>query len=157
MPWPLSSTQPEPMTEEKWTWQYDRVIPSDTSAGRRVLEEVLNKLRAEQWLQHDIFGVHLAMHEALVNAIMHGNRLDPNKRIFVRCQLSREMVRIEIADEGEGFDPQCVPDPTDANHLELPTGRGVMLMKAFMTRVDFCDRGKRVVLEKRRAPPPVDY
>lgn len=138
------------MSQQQWVWQRDRAIPSDTAAGRRVLEEVLQELQSRHWSQRDIFGVHLAMEEALVNAIMHGNSLDPAKRVRISCRISPQIVRIQIVDEGNGFDPAKVPDPTDPDRLESPAGRGVMLMKAFMSRVKYNPSGNCVVLEKER-------
>lgn len=135
---------------EHWIWRYDRVIPSDSAAGRRVLNDVLAQLESQHWLQHDIFGVHLAMEEALVNAIQHGNRLDTRKRIHVICTMSSDRIRIEIADEGRGFNPNTLPDPTCNERLEASSGRGVMLMKAFMSRVEYNTTGNCVVLEKDR-------
>jgi serine/threonine-protein kinase RsbW len=135
----------------QWTWRYDRAIPTEASAGRQVLSEVLTRLEAEHWLQHDIFSIHLAMEEALVNAIRHGNRLDRRKQVHVSCRLAPDRIRIEIADEGAGFDPAALPDPTCPENLHCPGGRGVMLMKAFMSRVEYNQAGNRVVLEKERA------
>jgi len=145
------------MSEEHWIWRSDHVISSDTGAGRRVLEEVLDQLKAQHWVPRDIFAVHLAMHEALVNAIVHGNKLAPDKHVHISCRIAPCLVRIEIADEGNGFDPTNVPDPTDPDRLESPTGRGVMLIKAFMSRVEFNEQGNQVALEKRRAGETVSH
>ena len=139
------------MPKHRWIWRSDRVIPSKTGAGRRLLEEVLQQLQRQHWIPHDIFSVHLAMEEALVNAVKHGNRLDTTKQIRVTCRISPDLLRVEIADEGEGFDPAIIPDPTDSRHIESPTGRGIMLMRSFMSRVEYNDVGNRVVLEKERA------
>lgn len=104
-----------------------------------------------EWGEHEIFGIHLAVDEALTNAIHHGNALDEAKHIrFCRC-ISPKKVRVEIIDEGHGFDPGSLPDPTDADHLTRPCGRGVMLMRAFMSHVEFRDGGSHVVLEKERS------
>lgn len=138
------------MSEEQRIWQCDRVIESDTVAGRRVLEEVLAQLEARHWGRRDLFGVHLAMEEALVNAIKHGNRLDPDKRVQVSCRISPELVRIRITDEGDGFDPTRLPDPTNPERLETPGGRGVLLMNAFMSRVQYSASGNSVLLEKEK-------
>lgn len=138
------------MSEERWIWRCDRVIPSDTTAGRRILDEVLEALKARHWAKHDVFGIHLALEEALVNAIMHGNRSDSDKQVRVSCRISPKVVRVEITDEGEGFDPSKVPNPTDPHRLEVPSGRGVMLMKAFMSRVEYNAPGNHVILEKER-------
>ncbi len=138
------------MSEEQWTWQCDHVIPNDAGAGRRILDELLRELEADHWIQHDIYSVRLAVEEALVNAIIHGNQLDSNKRVRISCRVAPELVRVEITDEGEGFNPAAVPDPTDPKRLELPGGRGVMLMRAFMSQVKYNAPGNCVVLEKER-------
>ena len=138
------------MSEDRWVWQCERVIPSETGAGAPLLQEVLGQLEKNDWIQHDIFSVHLAMEEALVNAIRHGNRLDADKHVHVACRVSPELIRIEITDEGEGFDPSSVPDPTDPANIEAPSGRGLMLMRSFMSRVEYNDVGNRVVMEKER-------
>jgi len=138
------------MSKKQWTWRCDHVIPSDTGRGRRILEEVLRELAALQWGRHDIYSVHLAAEEALVNAILHGNRLKADKQVHISCRMSPERIRIEITDEGDGFDPNSLPDPTAPDRLESPRGRGVMLMKSFMTRVQYNEQGNRVVLEKER-------
>ncbi len=135
---------------EQWIWRCDHVIPSDTVAGRQVLEELLGQLEAQHWQQHDVFSVHLAVEEALVNAICHGNRSDSGKHVRVRCLVSRDRVRVEITDEGSGFDPHAVPDPTCAERVHGECGRGVMLMRAFMSRVEYGAEGNHVILEKDR-------
>ena len=92
----------------------------------------------------------LALEEALVNAIKHGNGLDPNKEVSVLCQISQDKVRVVIEDQGAGFRPQDVPDPTEDENLEKPGGRGIMLMRAFLSVVEYNERGNRVILEKHR-------
>ena len=104
----------------------------------------------------DVFGVRLALEEALVNAIKHGNGMDPNKKVHIECRVSRERVWIRIRDEGEGFDLNALPDPTLEENLEKPSGRGVLLMREFMTNVEYNDRGNCVTLEKHREPPAAD-
>jgi len=138
------------MSQQQWLWQSDRQISSDTAAGQRVLKEVLGQLKAFRWGVHDVFAVHLAMEEALANAIKHGNRLDASKHIQIRCQISSDLVRIQITDEGAGFDPAALPDPTDPARLDSPGGRGVMLIRAFMSHVEHNASGNAVLLEKER-------
>lgn len=138
------------MSTDSWTWETDLAIPSETGAGKRVLDELLEQLAAHEWPEHDVHGVHLAIEEALVNAIRHGNRSDVEKRVFVNCKLSPERFWIQIRDEGAGFKPEDVPDPTDPEHIEIPSGRGIMLMRAFMSHVAYNDVGNCVVMEKRR-------
>ncbi len=133
-------------------WLYDRIIASDTKAARLVLDEMLQQLEARDWQQREIFAVHLAMEEALVNAICHGNCSDARKNVHIVCRLNSDRVRIEISDEGGGFDPAALPDPTADEQLHATCGRGVMLMRAFMSRVEFNPQGNAVVMEKDREP-----
>ena len=135
---------------DPWLWRYDRVIASDPTVARQVLDDMLSQLEAQQWQQRDIFAVHLATEEALVNAIHHGNGSDARKRVHFVCLLGGDRIRIEITDEGRGFNPAALPDCTNGEHLHAPCGRGVMLMKAFMLRVEFNESGNGVTMEKER-------
>lgn len=131
-----------------WTWQLDKQIPSDTAAAREILEELMEQLTQTGWPEDDRFGIHLAVEEALMNAIKHGNQRDPEKSVHLRCNVAKQFVRISIEDEGEGFDPSQVPDPTLDENLELPTGRGLMLMRSFMSSVKYNELGNCVLMEK---------
>jgi serine/threonine-protein kinase RsbW len=131
-------------------------IPSETSAGQAVQERIIQALEAHEFSPHDVFGVRLALEEALVNAIKHGNSLDPNKSVHIECTISSDKVRIEIEDEGEGFQPGDVPDPTADENLERPCGRGIMLMRSFMSLIEFNETGNRVTLEKIRETVSTD-
>ena len=134
--------------DHSWSWSREQRIPSDTAAGRVLLEELLDELRRQDWEEKDVFGVHLAVEEALVNAIKHGNQEDPAKQVMVQTHVSATAVKIEVTDEGGGFDPEAVPDPTDDENLEAPSGRGLMLMKSFMSSVEFNDAGNHVAMTK---------
>jgi len=118
-----------------------------------VRREVLDQLEQHAWAEHDVFSIHLALEEALVNAIEHGNGLDEAKQVHVRCRMSDDLMQIEVIDQGDGFDPGGVPDPTDDEHREIPSGRGVMLMRRFMDRLQFNEKGNAVLMEKRRTKP----
>jgi len=133
-----------------WSWQTERTVPSKSGASRRVIHDVLGKLRANGWSREEIFGIHLALEEGLMNAIKHGNGSDARKRVFLRCNLSPERIWIEIRDEGNGFNPGLLPDPTAAENLQTPSGRGVMLMRAYMSRVEYNECGNCVTMEKLR-------
>jgi serine/threonine-protein kinase RsbW len=138
------------MSEADWIWQCERYIPSSPGAGRAVQEEIIEQLRRQRWCGRDRFCVLLALEEAMTNAIKHGNRLDVEKQVRVTCKLSSKMLRIEIADQGPGFDPASLPDPTDPWRIECPCGRGVMLIHKFMSRVAYNPAGNQVILEKDR-------
>lgn len=147
---PRTTTEHSEVDGQRWVWQARHVIPSVAAESRRVLEELLQQLRDQEWHQHDVFSVHLAMEEALVNAIKHGNRLDARKCVHVVCKISQTLVRIEITDEGPGFDPRAVPDCTEDDRLEVPSGRGLMLMRSFMSRIEYNEKGNGVIMEKAR-------
>ena len=139
------------MHTQNSAWMKETSIPSNTDAGRIVVEEILAEMRHKEWPEEDIFAVHLALEEALVNAIKHGNQLDESKQVHVDCRLSHDQLLVEIGDEGTGFAPDSLPDPTLDENLECPSGRGVMLMRGFMTEVDFNDVGNVVSMLKRRS------
>lgn len=130
--------------------------------GKLILENRLSEVgRAEAFIlrpaeEHgfagaDCFAIRLAIEEALANAIKHGNRMDPAKHVTLEFQIDADELRISIHDEGEGFDPEDVPDPTLDENLEKPHGRGVMLMRTYMTDVQFNESGTRVTMIKRRS------
>ena len=128
------------------------VIPNDPEQGRVVQDEIIRALEAWRFSDHDVFGIRLALEEAVVNAIKHGNGNDPAKSVRIAYQVDDDRVRIEIEDQGPGFNPDEIPDPTLPENLERTSGRGIMLMRSFMNVVQFNDRGNCVVLEKRREP-----
>lgn len=116
-------------------------IPSDTVEGQRVQNLVLEALARLEYGDKVVFGVKLAIEEALVNAIKHGNQLDSGKHVHVRFRADEREFLIEIEDEGPGFRPEDVPDPTAPENIERPCGRGLLLMRAYMTECDFVPPG----------------
>src|SRR5438445_686989 len=112
-------------------------IASDMAEARRVQADIERALQQVQFNEHDIFAIKLALEEALVNAIKHGNQMDPAKKVFVVYRVTAERFDIRITDEGTGFNPEDVPDPTAIENLERPCGRGLLLMRGFMTEVEY--------------------
>jgi serine/threonine-protein kinase RsbW len=100
--------------------------------------------------QQDIHAVRLGLEEALVNAIRHGHGGDPAKTVRFQYAVSPEEVRAEVEDQGPGFDPNQVPDPLALENLEKPSGRGLLLMRHYLTEVRYNARGNVVSLRKRR-------
>ncbi|MFV0444336.1 MAG: ATP-binding protein [Planctomycetaceae bacterium] len=130
--------------------KFDITIPSEPAAGQQVQDRIIAAMETRGFGAHEVFGMRLALEEGIVNAIKHGNGLDPDKKVMVECEVSEERVTVVIEDEGPGFDPGDVPDPTEEDNLEKPSGRGLMLMRAFMSRVEYHGRGNKVTLEKIR-------
>ena len=125
------------------------VILSDFRSARNVEQRVLDELETCGYDQSTIFAVKLALEESLNNAIKHGNGLDPNKKIEIEFNVNSRQVDITVSDQGRGFDPESIPDPTSDENLEKPSGRGIMLMRAYMDEVRFNDRGNQVKMLKR--------
>jgi serine/threonine-protein kinase RsbW len=117
------------------------------------MEEILARLKSLGWEGRDLFAVEMALVESLTNAIRHGNSLDESKLVDVECRVSDERFWLQVKDEGNGFRPQHVPDCTADENLECPGGRGLALMKAYMTTVKYNERGNCVTLEKIRTIP----
>jgi serine/threonine-protein kinase RsbW len=138
------------MSRKHPSWTFERSISSDLDQGHEVLDELLARFNGEGWNSRDIFGIRLALEEAVVNAIKHGNCLDCNKQVQVECRSTPDKIWIKVSDQGQGFNPQNVPDCTDDDHIDSPNGRGIMLMRNFMTRVEYNKKGNVVEMEKLR-------
>jgi serine/threonine-protein kinase RsbW len=92
----------------------------------------------------------VALVEAVANAVIHGNRKDPQKRVYITCRCSMDgEVLLTIRDEGQGFDCHAVPDPLKQENLLLPHGRGIRLLQALMDEVEFEEGGTVVRMRKR--------
>jgi serine/threonine-protein kinase RsbW len=127
-------------------------VQVDTPAELRPLFDRLeDRMRVLGYPCKDIFAVLLALEEAAVNAFRHGNRSDPRKSIHVRSLVTAVEVLLEVEDEGPGFDPPQVPDPLAEENLDRPGGRGLFLMRAYMTWVRFNREGNRVTLARQRS------
>ncbi|HEX5472009.1 MAG TPA: ATP-binding protein [Lacipirellulaceae bacterium] len=141
------------MSETCWSWTSKKELPSRSGAHLPYLEEILRELERLGWSGRDYFGVQMALEESLSNAIRHGNRLDESKRVLVECKLSAEQFWLRVADEGPGFKPHSVPDCTADENLECTGGRGLALIQAYMTRVEYNNCGNCVTMEKTRTIP----
>jgi serine/threonine-protein kinase RsbW len=126
------------------------VIPSDPAEARRLQDDIEADLKRHHFDDRDIFSIKLALEEALVNAIKHGNQLDRGKRVQVAYRINSDRFDVRITDEGPGFDPEDVPDPMAAENLERPCGRGLLLMRHYMTAVTFDPPGNRLYMYKVR-------
>ena len=105
---------------------------------------LLQAARTLGFAEASCYAIRAATTEALLNAIEHGNKVDAAKQVTLAFTVDRGRVTIEVQDEGKGFDPEAVPDPTRGENLSLPSGRGLALMRAFMSEVEFSEPGNRV-------------
>lgn len=100
------------------------------------------------------FAVRLAVEEALTNAMRHGHKgLEPGTPLHLEVEASSDRLRIVVEDQGPGFDPAGVPDPTLDENLNRPCGRGLMLIRAYMTEVRHNERGNRIEMLYERPQP----
>lgn len=98
------------------------------------------------------FGIDMAVREAITNAIVHGNQEDDTKQVEMTLNCSSRTIEIEVSDQGAGFDPGAVPDPTAVENLMKTSGRGNFLMRSFMDEVEWKNRpegGTTVRMVKR--------
>ena len=126
------------------------VIPSDLAAARQLQSEIEEALQIAQFPESEIFAIKMAVEEALVNAIKHGNQMDPEKSVRVSYTALTDRFDVRITDEGPGFNPSDVPDPTSPENLERPCGRGLLLMRYYMTEVSFDASGSTISMYKLR-------
>jgi serine/threonine-protein kinase RsbW len=140
------------MSEPSWSWTSRKELPSRSGAHIPLLEEILRELERLGWDPNgrDYFGVQMALEESLSNAIRHGNKLDESKRVHVECKASPERFWLKVTDEGPGFKLQAVPDCTADENLDCPGGRGLALIQAYMTYVQYNECGNSVTMEKTR-------
>ncbi|MHC5109038.1 MAG: ATP-binding protein [Planctomycetota bacterium] len=125
-------------------------IKSDHREVRVPKAEILKELQAHHFGDKEIFAIKLALEEALANAVNHGNQGDSSKRIIVRYAVNSERAVMIVRDEGVGFSPDEVPDPTQPDRLSIPSGRGIMLIRAYMDEVEYRDEGREVYFVKLR-------
>jgi serine/threonine-protein kinase RsbW len=130
-------------------------IASDYGDAREVQRLIRDEVERAGFDADSQFAIKLALEEALINAIKHGNKLDKRKNVRVEWQISPAAAEITIEDEGPGFDRKKVPNPTDETNLEKLTGRGILLIESYMSDVQWSNGGRRVKLVKkneRRTP-----
>ena len=132
-------------------WKYDQTIESDPDLCAPIIAQLLDQLAQLNWSNKDAFGIHMAMEEAILNSIRHGNKCEPSKFVHVVIELDDVQFNGTVTDEGAGFDPEKVPDPTDDSNLDKCTGRGVMLIKHFVDEVVYNACGNSVSLSKKKS------
>ncbi|MEO7508120.1 MAG: ATP-binding protein [Pyrinomonadaceae bacterium] len=124
-------------------------LPSELSLMGAVLHYLMERVEKLGVVSAEHSNLYVALDEAFVNAVKHGNKHDRTKIVRVTADLSASEARFTIEDEGQGFDVTAIPDPLDPANLFKTSGRGVLLMYNIMDEVAFNDRGNRLTLVKR--------
>ena len=125
-------------------------IPSSVDEIRHVQTAVQREMKRFGYGRDACFGMKLALEESLINAIKHGNHFDRGRWVHVRYEIDDRRAKVTVRDEGAGFDPDAVPDPTSDENLTKPSGRGIMLMRAYMDDVSYGADGCEVCMVKNR-------
>jgi serine/threonine-protein kinase RsbW len=121
-------------------------------AATPVLHAVRAEMTALGFSERDLFGVELSLEEAISNGLKHGNRGDTRKHVRVQWEVSEHRVLIAVEDQGAGFDPAQQPDPRAPENLLKTSGRGLLLMRHFLSWVRYNERGNRVTLCQVKGP-----
>ncbi len=125
----------------------DLNFPSDIG-NLRLVEKAIDELSLELDLSDEVYGnVLVATMEATNNAIIHGNRSNPEKEVKIKMQIEDKELRVHIEDQGDGFDHMNIPDPTAPENLEKINGRGIFLMERLSDEILYIEEGRIVELK----------
>jgi serine/threonine-protein kinase RsbW len=130
------------------------VVGSKQEAAEKVFAQILAKLKELNFSNDDMFAVHLGLEEAFVNAVKYGNKSEPEKKVTVKYQIEPGKVILSIEDEGEGFMPESIPNPTVGDNIYKIGGRGLFLIRSFMDKVDFNEKGNCICMTKFNTNKP---
>ena len=118
---------------------------------RCVCAKILDKAKELRYSEDAVFAMNLAMEEAFVNAVKHGNKGDENKNVVIEYDVSDEKVDISVTDQGQGFAPEALADPRCGDNIFSPGGRGVLLVKSYMDVVEYNEVGNSVRMVKYKS------
>ncbi len=133
----------------------DLELPNDLTLMNSVLEYLLDRVDKLGLVQVEQSNLFVALDEAFVNAVRHGNRNDPQKLLRVTAELSANEAIFTVEDEGEGFDVHAIPDPTDPANLFKSSGRGVLLIYNIMDEVEYSQGGAKLKMVKKPNASPI--
>jgi serine/threonine-protein kinase RsbW len=138
------------MSTETAVMRWQRLHVRSLSEVSRAVDALVARMVAEEYSDREIFGMRLALEEAIVNAIKHGHGGDETLRVRIGFHVTSEETLAWVEDQGPGFDPTAVPDPLAFENLERPSGRGLLLMAAYLTWVRHNERGNIITLCQTR-------
>ncbi|MEE8574079.1 MAG: ATP-binding protein [Thermodesulfobacteriota bacterium] len=124
-------------------------IASESHLLQEISKELIEALKEDGVDEDIIFDIHIGFEEALRNAMIHGNKLSPEKMVKIETEITGNMVIMCVEDEGEGFDPENLPDPTLDENLLKESGRGVYLIRHLMDEVVYENGGRKIIMKKR--------
>jgi len=133
-------------------------LPNDLRAIEQSVEVVLDRGRQVGFDPDRLrLNLRVGLTEALANAMLYGNGQDPRKRVLVEARLTPDEIRIRVTDEGRGFDPGSVPDPTTPDRIPRSCGRGIFLIRRLMDHVEYNERGNSIEMRLNAAGKRSDF
>jgi serine/threonine-protein kinase RsbW len=128
---------------------FEKVVPSDPGVLPELEEFIIGIAKKSNLNKNKINNLVLSFSEAVSNSIVHGNKLDSSKKVFIKVNVDNEKMTIIIKDEGRGFDLKSVPDPTKPENMLKDSGRGIHIMKSFVDNLhyNFTSKGTEAILE----------
>lgn len=127
-------------------------IDSDAAQSRKVQDQIIGLVEDAGFEGQTLFSIKLALEEAMINAIKHGNKNDRGKKVHIEASVDPAKTQISIEDQGPGFNRSSVPDPTLEENLCKCSGRGILLMESYMSSVKYSKNGRKVTMIKRNEP-----
>ena len=124
------------------------IIKSTYTEVEATISSLVEKMRSMVADDDFYFDFKLMLSEIMANALIHGNKKDPGKSIMVRADIRRDLVRVTIEDEGDGFDVNGVADPSIPSNLSKVSGRGIFLVRSLSDSISFNSKGNSVTFEK---------
>ena len=132
------------------------LLDSNLESVEKAEDMVLGVAKGLGFEEDDLHRIAVALRESVVNAVVHGNRYNANKKVHLSVEASRGELTIRVADEGDGFDVSALPDPLAAENLMRQSGRGILLMRAFVDEFEIrrgAERGTEIRMMKRLPAP----
>ncbi|MDQ2747712.1 MAG: ATP-binding protein [Acidobacteriota bacterium] len=134
---------------QNWREKIEFEIPSLISLMHTILDYLMKRVEKNGVVNSEESNLFIALDEAFVNAVKHGNKYDPTKIVRISAEVSSKEARFTVEDEGEGFNIAHVPDPTDTENLFKTSGRGVLIIHNVMDEVRYNERGNRLEMIKK--------
>ena len=132
-----------------WREKIEFEVPSYVSLMHTILDYLLRRVEKNGVVSSETSNLFVALDEAFVNAVKHGNKFDPNKLVRITAEVSPKEARFTVEDEGDGFDLAQIPDPTNVENLFKTSGRGVLIIHNVMDEVRYNERGNRLEMVKK--------
>ena len=124
------------------------IIEGTRDGFDQVESNILNLMKSLFYSEDAIFSVRVAIEEALANALLHGHQGDAQKEITVTWKVDEIAVEFSVTDQGRGYDSKSIPDPTADENLNIPSGRGLAMISAFMDEITLNEQGNSVFMKR---------